>query len=153
MIMASQQYDVLQSEAMNGTAAVCDNTECISIVSYNMHGYNQGAPTVRDLMLSIKPDVFVLQEHWLTPAKLSMFENDFPQYMCFGSSAMSSCVESGVVRGRPFGGVMTLVNKKVEFMLQNYLCIRSLCYCNCRKLINSERLYAVFRDSQQNLCF
>jgi len=43
--------------------------------------------------------------------------------------------------------------QKVDFMLENYLCIRSLCHCNCWKLIKIERLYAVFRDSQQNLCF
>jgi len=88
--------------------------ECVSIISYNMHGYNQGSHTVRDLMLSIKPDVFLLQQHWLTLAKLCSFENDFLQYMCFGASAMSSCVERGVLRGRPFGGVMTLVGKKLS---------------------------------------
>jgi len=84
----------------------------ISIVSYNMHGYNQGSHTVRDLILSRKPAVFLLQEHWLTAANLSKFESNFPQYMCFGSSAMSSDVQSGVLRGRPFGGVMTLVDNR-----------------------------------------
>ena len=29
-----------------------------TIVSYNMHGFNQGSPTVRDLSLSIEPDIF-----------------------------------------------------------------------------------------------
>jgi len=56
-------------------------------VSYNMHGYNQGSHNM-DLILSINPHVFILQEHWLTPAKLSNFENDFSQYMCFGTSAI-----------------------------------------------------------------
>ena len=91
----------------------CNVTD-LSIVSYNMHGYNQGLHTVRDLMLSSKPDIFILQEHWLTPANLSRFDGDFPQYTCFGSSAMSSCVESGVLRGRPFGGVMTLVSNHLQ---------------------------------------
>ena len=44
------------------------------------------------------------------------FDDEFPQFVCFGSSAMRTSVESGVLRGRPFGGVMALVNKK----LQNY---------------------------------
>ena len=109
----------MQSDATNGSVAVC--YKCISIVSYNTHGYNEDAPTVRGLTLSTKRDVFVLQDHWLTPPKLSMFENDFPQLMCFGSSAMSSCVESGVVRGRSFGGVMNLVNKRLS------LCSRIIC--------------------------
>ena len=47
----------------------CNVTD-LSIVSYNMHGYNQGLHTVKDLMLSSKPDIFILQEHWLTPANL-----------------------------------------------------------------------------------
>jgi len=94
-----------------------DCSDYISIVpyySYNMHGYNQRSHTVRDLIMSIKPQVFMLQEHWLTPSKQSNFENDFCQYMCFGTSAMSSCVQTGVFRGRPFGGVMTLVNKTLS---------------------------------------
>ena len=86
-----------------------------------MHGYNQGSHTVRNLMLAIKPDVYLLQEHWFTPMKLSRFENDFHQYMCFRSSAMSSRVEAGVLRSRPFGGVMTLVSRKLS------LCTRIIC--------------------------
>jgi hypothetical protein len=78
-----------------------------------MHGYNQGSQTVRDLMLANKPAVFMLQEHWLTPSNLNKFEENFPSYMCFGSSAMSSQVESGILRGRPFGGLMTLVDKSL----------------------------------------
>jgi len=41
----------------------------------------------------------LLQEHWLTPAQLSKFDYDFSQYMCIGSSAMSSAVEAGVHAG------------------------------------------------------
>ena len=53
----------------------------------------------------------------LTLTKLSSFDNDFPQYMCFGSSVMSSCVESGVLQGRLSGGVMTLVSRKLSLLL------------------------------------
>ena len=102
-----------------GSGFSCDVNDCsdfkdVHIVSYNMHGFNQGSHTVRDLILYTKPDVFLLQEHWLTPAGLSKFESEFPQYICFGSSAMSSCVDSGIIRGRPFGGVMTLVNRSLS---------------------------------------
>jgi len=84
------------------------------VVSYNMHGFNQGSHTVRDLINESSPDIFLLQEHWLTPANLGRFDVEFPGYVCFGSSAMRSCVESGVLYGRPFGGVTILVNKRLQ---------------------------------------
>ena len=86
----------------------------LSIMSYNMHGYNQGFQTLRDLTLSMSPDIILLQEHWLTPANLYKFDQDFSQHLCYGSSAMCSAVQAGVLRGRPFGGVMTLVSKKLD---------------------------------------
>ena len=50
--------------------ATNENEHNLTIVSYNMHGYNQGFTTVKDLSSSMKPDVFLLQEQWLTPANL-----------------------------------------------------------------------------------
>ena len=87
-------------------------TKDINIVSFNMHGFNQGIQTVRDMMLLGNFDVFMLQEHWLTPFNLQKFNENCPKYICYGSSAMGSEVESGVLRGRPYGGVMTLVNNR-----------------------------------------
>jgi len=96
--------------------------ECISIVSYNMHGY----ATKMHLQFVI----------WYSPLNLmylyykgtgllrqscQCLKTIFPSICVFGSSAMSSCVESGVVRGRSFGGVMTLVNKRLS------LCSRIIC--------------------------
>jgi len=49
------------------------------------------------------------QVHWLTPMNLSRFDKDFPQYLCYGSSIMHTSVETGVLRGRPYGGVMILL--------------------------------------------
>lgn len=82
----------------------------LSFVSFNMHGFNQGSHTVRDLALSKQPEVFLLQEHWLTPANLDKLHELLPQYLCFCSSAMRSSVESGLLYGRPFGGVAIYVN-------------------------------------------
>jgi len=86
----------------------------LAIVSYNLHGFNQGFSTVRDLSLSIKPDIFLLQEHWLTPCNLSKFGQNFPGYFSFGSSAMTSRVESGLMSGRPYGGVMILIKNDLQ---------------------------------------
>jgi len=93
-----------------------------------MHGYNQGSHSVRDLILSAKPDLFLLQEHWLTPCNLHKFEEDFPQYLCFAASAMRKCLESGVLYGRPFGGVCVLVKKELQH------CTHVL-YCSERYII------------------
>ena len=86
------------------------NIISLKVVSFNMHGFQQGCTVIDDLIDEIKPDVFLLQEHWLTPSNLSNFERRFSDYFSFGSSAMSSRIESGMLRGRPFGGVMTLVS-------------------------------------------
>ena len=81
-------------------------------MSFNVHGFNQGSHTVRDLALSRQPDVFLLQEHWLTRVNLDKLHELLPQYSCFCSSAMRSAVESGLLYGRLFGGVAVLVNNK-----------------------------------------
>ena len=74
-----------------------------------MHGYNQGSITIKDLIVSNSPDAFLFQEHWLTPANLCKFNNDFPDYTMFGSSALNNNVESGPLIGRPYGGTAILV--------------------------------------------
>ena len=62
-----------------------------------MHGYFQGCPALDELIPAEQPDVILLQEHWLTPAKLNSFE-----------------IESGMLRGRPYGGVICLVAKRLR---------------------------------------
>ena len=36
------------------------------------------------------PDIFMLQEHWLTPMNLCLFEKYFGSYFAFGSSVLLS---------------------------------------------------------------
>ena len=101
------------------------NTTVASLkcVSYNMHGFMQGFSVLEDFMKSDnKPDVFLLQEHWLTPANLDKFDKYFPDYFSFGCSAMATSVETGMLRGRPFGGVMTLINKKLRKLVDTIHC-------------------------------
>ena len=95
----------------------------LRIVSYNMHGFMQGLAVVEDLIASDnKPDVFLLQEHWLTPANLVKFDHYFPGYFSFGCSAMSNCVQSDMLRGRPFGGVVTLIKKELRNHVESLYC-------------------------------
>ena len=89
-----------------------DTTEII-VISYNMHGYNQGSTALKLLAESKKPDVIMLQEHWLTPTNLDRFSQDFTGYTSFGCSAMDKLVSSGPLIGRPFGGMMVLLKNEL----------------------------------------
>jgi len=94
----------------------------LDIVSFNMHGFMQGYCVLEELISDCRPDIFMLQEHWLTPANLNKFDNYFPDYLSFGCSAMTRCVESGMLRGRPFGGVMTLIHKRLINLVETIHC-------------------------------
>jgi hypothetical protein len=51
-----------------------------SIVTFNMHGYNQGFDAINEIICTYEPDCILLQEHWLTPAaleKLDVFSDYF----------------------------------------------------------------------------
>ena len=94
----------------------------LKIISYNMHGFNQGRVVVEDLIRQHIPDVFLLQEHWLTPDNLCKFDVYFPDYFSFGVSAMAKSVESGLLRGRPFGGVITLISNDLRNLAETIHC-------------------------------
>ena len=94
-------------------------SKCIKVVSYNMHGFFQGRPTVDDLITNDPPDVILLQEHWLTPSNLNKFDDYFPGYFSFGCSAMTKSVEMGVLRGRPYGVIMIMINNKLRKLTTN----------------------------------
>jgi len=95
----------------NSNDCALDDTD-ILVISYNMHGYNQGLTALKSLIDSKHPDIFILQEHWLTPSNLYKFSHDIADYTAFGCSAMDNVVSTGPLRGRPFGGLMLLLNKK-----------------------------------------
>jgi len=69
---------------------MASKTKNLIVVSYNMHGFNQGCPTLDDMLHSYKHDIMLLQEHLLTSANLCKFDNHFTDYLAFGSSAMSN---------------------------------------------------------------
>ena len=45
---------------------------------------------------------------------LCLFDKHFDSYFAYGSSALSHCIESGMLRGRPYGGVMILIIKNLR---------------------------------------
>ena len=77
-----------------------------------MHGFHQGSPFVSEAITNHSPDIFLLQEHWLTPSNLHLFNKHFPGYFLFVSSSMANIIE-GMLRGRPYGGVAILVNNSL----------------------------------------
>ena len=81
-------------------------------VPYNMHGINQGSPSLENIIIATTPDVIFLQEHWQTPASLGSILNFSSLYRGFGISVMESVVGKFVIRGRPYGGTATLINNK-----------------------------------------
>jgi len=92
----------------------------LSLVSYNMHGYFQGCSVVEELIHSSHPpEVLLLQEHWLTPANLCYFSKLSNDYFYFGSSAMSKCVEEGMLRGQPYGGVVILISNNLRHLTES----------------------------------
>jgi len=118
-MMQPQHHQALLSNlgAMHVTDSnLADNRMLqLSVISFNMQGFNQRSHSVRDFALSSEPDVFLLQEHWLNNSpNLSKYAENFPTYQCFGSSAIASCVETGVLYGRPFGGVAILVRNQLR---------------------------------------
>ena len=93
----------------------------LDVISFNMHGFNQGCETIKELIDNYNPDVFLLQEHWLTPSNLSNFDC-FSDYFFVGSSAMSKTVEKGILVGRPFGGVGILIKNSLRNATRTVSC-------------------------------
>ena len=93
----------------------------LSFASFNMHGLNQGRTTL-DYLCSeseLYVDIIFLQEHWQTPNNLDNIKHFSTLYNGYGISAMESAVSNFVLKGRPWGGVCTLIKStlgcKIKF--------------------------------------
>ena len=80
----------------------------VNIISYNLHGLNQGKSLLFDLC-NTGANILFIQEHWQTPINMSKILNFSPKFAGFGISAMEKTISHSVLRGRPFGGVAILV--------------------------------------------
>lgn len=103
---------MLSKQIVSLAGADQDTSNNFVIISYNLHGYNQGCHGVKDLISIISPDIIMMQEHWLTSANLYKLNSLSMDYFVFASSAMNECVDSGPLIGRPFGGTAILILKK-----------------------------------------
>ena len=85
----------------------------VSTLTFNLHGLNQGEAYLIDALSSKLYDLISIQEHWQDDdgmCKLSKLNND---YIVFGKSAMTKSTTTGVLLGRPYGGVATFVKKSL----------------------------------------
>ena len=64
--------------AVNSDSVSCDNSDLAVqrfVVSYNLHGFNQGYAGIRDLKGTLSPAVIMVREHWSYPGNLSKLDN------------------------------------------------------------------------------
>jgi len=121
------------------TTAAMDR-DVMKIVSYNLHGLNNGRSCLIDLCND--PDVVIIavQEHWLPPDKLFLLNEVHPEFSGCGISSMSDKLVRGVFYGRPYGGVGFLWRKKLTGVRIGYeacsgrIMSMMLELNNCRKL-------------------
>jgi exonuclease III len=107
----------MATQSSNSAASV--DLQRLVVVSYNLHGYNQGCHGVKELIEKIAPSVIMIQEHWLTPDNLYKLNSLSDDYFVFGSSAMNARVCSGPLIGRPFGGNAILISKRLVSLTVN----------------------------------
>ena len=118
-------FQPLIMAAANLISVTIDTPSSLSLISFNMHGFYQGLPVLQDLVENsnnYKPDIILIQEHWLTPSSLHKFDDFFVHYFSFGSSAMVNSVQSGILYGRPYGGVITLISRNLRKVTETLYC-------------------------------
>lgn len=102
-----------------------------TVITYNMHGFNQGIPLLEELInsISIQPDIIMVQEHWLKSNNLHKF-NRFRDFFFSGTPAVTSETHDGMRTGRPYGGILTMVKNK---------------YINCTRAVYSDSRMEIVR--------
>ena len=75
----------------------------LRICSFNMDGFDNGLSMTKDLTVS--HDIILLQEHWLLKGNLGKLDSLSTDFLSYGLSSMNAKSASGILVGRPFGGV------------------------------------------------
>lgn len=98
---------------VDASVSTTDTTHRLTVISYNLHGFNQGRHGLMELISTLQPDAIMVQEHWLTPDNLYKLSEISDEYFDFGSSAMNEGVSTGPLIGRPYGGTAIFINKNI----------------------------------------
>ena len=126
-LILKMAVDLCSSE-MNSEMSGSDNVSLVTdngrfvVISYNMHGFNQGLEGTKEMIYKLCPDVIAVQEHWLTPANIYKLSEVSSDYFCCGSSSMTNVLASGPLIGRPYGGTALLINNRLANHTVNLVC-------------------------------
>lgn len=85
-----------------------------SVVTYNLHGLNNGRSGLLELCDNPRIHIIAIQEHWLCNDNLHTLNNIHPDFAGFGISSMNARLSKEVYRGRPYGGVGFLWRKTLS---------------------------------------
>ena len=89
-------------------------SQTLKLVSYNCRGVMKSWLDVENLCR--KHDVILLQETWLTKQNHSILSFVSPDHFSFAFSPVTD--ESGIRRGRPYGGIAILWNKTLKNVVE-----------------------------------
>jgi len=134
-------------------------------VSFNMHGINQVGSLVEHWCNEKSFDVVLLQELWLSPASLSELNKIAGSFSCFSVSSMEDVCNSGLLKGRPFGGLAVLVkqelSKKCKLVYQSERALAVKCadtiivnvYFPCLSTKDSRDIVVELLGNLEDICF
>jgi hypothetical protein len=94
------------------TAGNVHNLNEFSIATLNLHGFRNSWSYVQEL--TSKYDIIFVQEHWLLSCELNYLQSINDNFTVYAKSAMDDKISSGILHGRPFGGVAALVHKRLN---------------------------------------
>lgn len=95
----------------------------LSIASLNLHGFISSWSYLHDTVNDT--DITFIQEHWLPPDKLCYLEKVSDKVTVFCKSAMEEKVKTGILVGRPFGGVGVFVKNTLSSLVSYLGCDNS----------------------------
>src|SRR3989442_1008303 len=94
----------------------------LNIISFNLLGLNQEKSLLSDLCRSTAAEIIMTQEHWQSPINMHKILNFSNSYTGYGISAMEGAISSSILKGRPWGGVCTLVNNNLLSHVKCLMC-------------------------------
>ena len=85
---------------IDSSNALITSYDKFSVMTYNMHGFNQGEALLSEVGNASIYDIIFIQEHWQIPVNMNKF-NKFFNYSYIGVSAMENFVKRDILVGRP----------------------------------------------------
>ena len=84
----------------------------LRIVTLNLHGFKGNWSYLQTLLDSY--DIVFVQEIWLLECELHLLHDLSREFTVYARTGMAHSVASGIVKGRPYGGVAVLVRNNLS---------------------------------------